>query len=99
MLVSYSQQSDFEQAIIETFGGDRPCEVCKFIQAIDEETSPTPVSEAKENKSFKLLSAQAAQINIVPNHSQASYYGQSERLPPLLYYGAPTPPPRPRKLV
>jgi hypothetical protein len=60
MLASYSQESSFEQAIIETFGGDRPCEICKFIQTIDTESTPRPKQKANDHSDFKLITIQAA---------------------------------------
>ena len=94
MIASYSQQSNFEQAIIETFGGDRPCEICKFIQSVDAETSSTPANESSENKSFKLLSGQITKLYTLPNYAQVSHFRRSEQFPLSLYYGVPTPPPR-----
>ena len=32
MLVAYSQQADFREALAKTFGGDHPCQICKFVQ-------------------------------------------------------------------
>ena len=37
MVASYSRESSIEQAFAETFGGDRPCELCKIITAVDTE--------------------------------------------------------------
>ena len=94
MIASYSQQSTFEQAIAETFSGDYPCEICKFIQSTDDKTSPTPAKESNENKSFKLMYEQVTRILTLPNPCQVSNVGKSELFPPPLHYRVPTPPPR-----
>lgn len=36
MVATYSQESSIEQAFRETFGGDRPCELCKVIEAVED---------------------------------------------------------------
>ena len=39
MLTSYSQEGSFEQAIIETFGDERPCDVCIVIDLLEKDES------------------------------------------------------------
>ena len=94
MLASYSQQSSFEQAIIETFGGDRPCEICKFIQATDTESSPEPERKSNENQSFKLLLARTADAYTIPLFSRVAYSLTPEAFQPSRPHEVPTPPPR-----
>lgn len=94
MLTNYSQQSSFEQAIIETFGGDRPCEVCKFIQAGDTESFPQPEQKNSESKSFKLLIGRVTDICVIPAHSKVPYRLIVIKHQPSLLYEVPTPPPR-----
>ena len=94
MLASYSQQSSLEQAIIETFGGDRPCEICKFIQATDTESKPAPEQKANDNSGFKLLPVQTADISTAPAYSRILYRFAATEFYPYLYYKVPTPPPR-----
>ncbi len=94
MLASYSQQSSLEQAIIETFGGDRPCEICKFIQATDTESAPVSQQKANDHSGFKLLPVQTADISTVPAYFRMSYRFAATALYPYLYYKVPTPPPR-----
>ena len=45
MVANYSQESSIEQAFVETFGGERPCELCKIITAVD-----TAEQESTPNK-------------------------------------------------
>jgi len=95
MLANYSQQSSFEQAIIETFGGNRPCEICKFIQAVDEEdTTPTPEQKSGDSQRFKLMPTRAPDICILPGFSRVLYPPVSKLFYPSLYSKVPTPPPR-----
>ena len=42
MMASYSQESSIEQALAETFGGERPCELCKLITAVETEQQTAP---------------------------------------------------------
>lgn len=94
MLASYSQESSLEQAIIETFGGDRPCEICKFIQATDTESTPRPEQKANDRLDFKLLVLQEADISKALAHFRILYRLAATELQPSLYYKVPTPPPR-----
>lgn len=94
MLVSYSQQSNLERAIIETFGGDRPCEMCKFIQATDDETPATPQQKTGEGKTFKLLPTMTCDICIASGIEQIWLHITPEASHPSLHYKVPTPPPR-----
>ena len=50
MVASYSQESSIEQAFAETFGGDRPCELCKIITAVDTEQESTPTQRTRRNQ-------------------------------------------------
>ena len=94
MLVSYSQQSSLEQAIIETFGGGRPCEICKFIQTKDTESAPISEQKASESQSFKLLLGQVANVFIMQVYYKASHCLISEKFWPFLMHEVPIPPPR-----
>lgn len=93
MLVNYSQQSSFEQAVVETFGGDRPCGMCKFIQTTDEEGTPAKEAQPSESKGFKLILGYASKLCALPRHSKFSYYRLSEETQQLLSQKVPTPPP------
>lgn len=94
MLASYSQQSSLEQAIIETFGGDRPCEICKFIQTTDDNTPPKPEQKSSERQSFKLMPTQTSDLCILPDYSITKYPPPPKGAYPSLCYEVPTPPPR-----
>ena len=95
MITSYSQESSFEQAIKETFGGDRPCEVCKLIQDVDpSEQETVPSAESSEIKSLKLLLGQAKRITFADTYTLAANLSINHDGPPHLFHKVPTPPPR-----
>jgi len=94
MMASYSQESNIEQAFAETFGGDRPCELCKIITAVDTEQESTPTQRSNETKSFKLMLGQAPRITFAPTHFIAAKRSHIEPDPPLRHPRVPTPPPR-----
>jgi hypothetical protein len=94
MLTSYSQESTFEQAFKETFGGDRPCEVCKLIKDVETSDQETvPAAESSETKSLKLIIGSAERIAFAAACTSAKH-SSSHDSPPRLYQKVPTPPPR-----
>jgi hypothetical protein len=95
MITSYSQETSFEQAVKETFGGDRPCELCKLIQNVETSEQETiPGSESSETKSLKLLLGQAKRITFADTYVSSAYQNISQRTALHLYQKVPTPPPR-----
>jgi hypothetical protein len=95
MVASYSQESSIEQAFAETFGGDRPCELCKIITAVDtEQESSTPAQSSSEVKSLKLLPGQAPRISIAPTYFLAANRSMVDQASPHRHPDVPTPPPR-----
>jgi hypothetical protein len=56
MVTSYSQESTWEIALKETFGGSRPCKLCEFISEVASEKKETPATSGNtETKDLKLL--------------------------------------------
>jgi len=94
MMASYSQQSSIEQAFAETFGGERPCELCKLITAVDAEQQSTPAQAPDEGKSLKLLPGQAPRIRITPGHFTAAKRSPTDHSAAQRSTDVPTPPPR-----
>lgn len=94
MVASYSQESSIEQAFAETFGGDRPCEMCKFISAVDPEQESAPIKEPTEVKSLKLMLGQTERITFAPTHFIAAKYSATHRAALDRHPDVPTPPPR-----
>lgn len=97
MLTSYSQESNIEQAFKETFSGERPCEMCRVIESVqeaDESSDSDPFTS--ETKSLKLMLGLERAI-IVPEPRSV----RVDRLSAQTCYvsaeqGVPTPPPRSR---
>ena len=94
MVASYSQESSIEQAFAETFGGDRPCELCKLISAVDAEQESTPAKASNEVKSLKLMLGQAPRSTIAPTHFITAKRGNTDRTALQRHPDVPTPPPR-----
>lgn len=94
MVASYSQESSIEQAFAETFGGDRPCEMCKFIAAVDTEQESAPVKEPTEAKSLKLILGQTDHLKIAPTYFIAAKHGMVDQKSLDRHPEVPTPPPR-----
>jgi len=56
MVGTYAQEDGIEQAIRETFNGERPCELCKIIQATETSEQPiTPNQTDSKQRDFQLL--------------------------------------------
>ncbi|MEM1223878.1 MAG: hypothetical protein AAGH40_14090 [Verrucomicrobiota bacterium] len=92
MLGVYTQESSFELAIRETFGGDRPCDVCVLIEEVKEESNEN--SQADVLTELKLMLGLAKPI-IVPKQQPKSYL-RTFRDHSLIDFKdhVPTPPPR-----
>ena len=93
MLASYSQESSFQQAIVETFGDERPCEVCRVIDAVEDSEREAHVAQAGQNE-IKLMLGLARAIRIkIPAAAcrpAAILVGKPEDVSGRV----PTPPPR-----
>jgi hypothetical protein len=94
MIASYSQESNIKQAFTETFGGERPCELCKFITAIDAEQETAPVNEPTEVKPLKLLPGKTEHLTMAPTYLIASKHSDNNRFGRYRHPDVPTPPPR-----
>ena len=93
MLVNYSSQDTFSQAVIETFSDDRPCDICRIIdtfEVVENELPPIQIGQ----KEIKLMLGLARAISVTaPNvTSESSYTRVCEPEDALLV--VPTPPPR-----
>jgi len=93
MVTSYSQESSIEQAFKDTFGGDRPCELCKIINAVDESQEESPLQISESSKLTLMLGlAKAIQIHVSEEESAYSVCNTERPLDAFLV--VPTPPPR-----
>ncbi|MEN8661048.1 MAG: hypothetical protein ABF330_00985 [Lentimonas sp.] len=93
MIASYSQKSTIEQAFKETFGGDRPCELCDFIKAVDESESENPLNISESHKLTLMLGlAQPIFLNTPrPRIIERLWLKWN---PENAHFAVPTPPPR-----
>lgn len=95
MVSSYAQEDGIEQAIRETFSGERPCDLCKIIQANETEGQPiAPNQTDSKQRDFQLLLVKvdafallenAKSPTLRPEHAAAVTSHSSE---------VPVPPPR-----
>lgn len=93
MVASYAQESSIEQAFKETFSGDRPCEMCKLITAVDEAQEETAVNIAESSK-LTLLFELAKPIQIHVPKQDVCNVRYAIRHPKDALRSVPTPPPR-----
>ena len=93
MVASYAQESSIEQAFKETFGGDRPCEMCQFITAVDESQEDTPLKQTESGKLALMLGlARAIQIHVPEADVEKIVY--AVRRPKNTRTEVPSPPPK-----
>jgi len=95
MVGTYAQEDGIEQAIRETFNGERPCELCKIIQATETSEQPiTPNQADSKQRDLQLILLGADTIALM---------GNAESTTPRPEHGArmiacvgevPVPPPR-----
>lgn len=93
MVASYSQESSFQQAIVETFGDERPCDVCRVIDAVEETENGSPIATSNQTE-IKLMLGLGRPVNVsapsAPFEHQSTLVCEPENA--LLH--VPTPPPR-----
>lgn len=93
MLASYSQESSFQQAIIETFGDERPCDVCRVIDAV-EETENHRTAQRSEHKEIKLMLGLGRAIKVAAPQAPFEPGDATVCEPENALSLVPTPPPR-----
>lgn len=93
MLVSYSQESSLEQAVRDTFSGERPCAMCTAISTTREK-EPEPGAAPQRAEELRLLPCPSVQIDFGTASSQLKY--SSGELLRLLagFSRVPVPPPK-----
>lgn len=63
MIANYSQESSFQQAIVETFGDERPCDVCRVIDAAEETEGGSPIAQSNQTE-MKLMLGLGRPVNV-----------------------------------
>ncbi len=94
MLTSYSQEGSFEQAIIETFGDEHPCDVCIVIDLIEKTESSKGATQRAENKDIKLMLGLSRAIEMVVPSRAYEPKDTTVCKPVNAHQLVPTPPPK-----
>jgi len=94
MLASYSQEGSFEQAIIETFGDEHPCDVCIVIDLIEKTESSKGATQRAENKDIKLMLGLSRAIEMVVPSRAYEPKVTTVCKPENAHQLVPTPPPK-----
>ena len=94
MLTSYSQEGSFEQAIIETFGDEHPCDVCIVIDLIEKTESSKGETQRVENKDIKLMLGLCRAIEMVVPSRAYEPKVTAVCKPENAHQLVPTPPPK-----
>ena len=93
MLVSYSSNDTFQQAVIETFSDDRPCDMCRIIDALEVIENEFPPIKV-EQKEIKLMLGLARAIIIPAPNATPQQWCIRVCEPDDALLVVPTPPPR-----
>ena len=94
MLTSYSQEGSFEQAIIETFGDERPCDVCIVIDLLEKNESHKGETQRAENKDIKLMLGLGRAIEMVVPSRAYEPKVTAVCKPENAHLSVPAPPPK-----
>lgn len=93
MVASYSQESSFQQAIVETFGDERPCDMCLVIDAVEETEKGSPIAASTQNE-IKLMLGLARPLDVSAPHAPFEHLRTILCEPENAHFAVPTPPPR-----
>ncbi|ADE55299.1 hypothetical protein [Coraliomargarita akajimensis] len=93
MIASYSSESTLQQAVEDTFSGERPCALCCIIDQV-EETEPSQPKKQSAEKDLKLLDRRATPLALTHPSPPTLPLAGSETLSGQWSPRAPTPPPR-----
>ncbi len=93
MLVSYSSHDTFQQAVIDTFSDDRPCDMCRIIDALEVVEGELPPMQI-EQEEIKLMLGLARAISIITPIVTSQSWQVKGCKPEDALFVVPTPPPR-----
>jgi len=94
MLTSYTQESSLKQAIQETFGGERPCDMCKIIDSSDDPRNEAPTTKQSETRELKLMLGLGRALKFDHNSTGNAPWADYLMVHSYGVYYKPTPPPR-----
>lgn len=90
MLVSYSRQTSFIQAVAMTFDGQHPCKICKAVTEHEKETQKTVAKTEKEKLIWTVLGVDKfIPATLVVSMTQEPFYPEEK-----IFGSPPTPPPK-----
>jgi len=95
MLATYSREKPLEQAINDTFGGERPCDLCRLIEHIDS-NSEEDMPAATQNRlvELRLILGLGKEIFVASPEAVTQPISWSSTPPGEYLSSVPTPPPR-----
>jgi hypothetical protein len=96
MLVSYSQESSIQSAFQEVFSGERPCGLCKIIQASDPSETKLPNKTKAPADELRLLLAAPPTLHLRPMEHTTKRMATVPVPVDSAYERVPTPPPKQR---
>lgn len=94
MLTAYAQENSFEVAVKETFSGERPCHLCKIIEATDVAAPNKQGDDRNRSDELRLLIIAAPAVVIGGAPPEFALFGTESLQPPDARSAVPTPPPR-----
>ena len=94
MLTSYSQEGSFEQAITETFGDERPCDICIVVDLLEKNESNKGETQRAENTDIKLMLGLGRAIEMVVPSRAYEPKVTAVCKPENAQLSVPTPPPK-----
>ena len=94
MLTSYSQEGSFEQAITETFGDERPCDIFIVIDLLEKNESNKGETQRAENTDIKLMLGLGRAIEMVVPSRAYEPKVTAVCNPENVHLSVPTPPPK-----
>ncbi len=93
MLVSYTQESTLESAVVDTFSGQRPCGLCQMIEAVEQDNK-SQNSNFRAAEDFRLLIPHIERVVPLDRPRETFEHAGSCRLPPSAPLATPAPPPK-----
>jgi len=93
MVASYAQESSLQQAIVETFGDERPCDMCRVIDSVEGAQS-SQTAQRSESKDIKLMLGLSRAIQLIVPTQAYEPKAAIVCKPENALHAVPTPPPR-----
>ncbi|MFP4203319.1 MAG: hypothetical protein ACLFS4_03195 [Opitutales bacterium] len=93
MLISYAQESSIQEAVRDTFSGQRPCDLCHLIEAVEHEEETTAYA-SRATEDFRLLMPRMGRLALPSQPRQTFERPRHVIQPPNAPLATPVPPPR-----